>query len=208
MNKEKILEALGKLRKENKERKFKQTVDLIINLKSFDIKKNSVNLFLNLPHKIKNVKVAGFLEAKSELIDSILKQDFGKYKDKKKIKNLVRKYDFFIANANLMPLIATNFGRYLGSAGKMPNPQLGILKKESREEIEAILRKIEKMARVKSKEPSLKFNIGKEDMKDEEIADNVLTAYNNILNSLPKKNENIKSVMIKFTMNKPIKLEI
>lgn len=44
-------------------------------------------------------------------------------------------------------------------------------------------------------------------MKDEEIADNIISAYNTILNSLPKKKENVKSVMIKLTMGKPIKLE-
>ena len=41
--KEKLIKALAELRK-GKERKFDQTLDLIINLQKFDSRKNSVNL--------------------------------------------------------------------------------------------------------------------------------------------------------------------
>jgi len=207
MEKGKVISKLEELRKENKQRKFAQSIDLLINLKSFDIKKDSVNLFLNLPNKVKDVKIAGFLNKKSNLVDTITKADFDNYKDKKKIKNLVRSYDFFVASASLMPSLAANFGRYLGAAGKMPSPQLGIIRDENESEIKGVIEKFQKVVRVKSKEPSLKFSIGKENMKDEEIAENILLACNTVLNSLPRKKEQIKSVMIKFTMSKPVKLE-
>ena len=112
MNKEKILEALKKLAEKNKERKFVQSTDLIINLKNFDAKKESVNLFLELPYKVKDAKIAGFLNKKSSIIDTITKQEFDDYKNKRKLKNLVKNYDFFISNASLMPLVAGTFGRY------------------------------------------------------------------------------------------------
>ena len=54
--KEQLKKTLAELRK-NKERKFDQTVDLIINLQKFNIKKDSVNLFINLPHKVKEKKI-------------------------------------------------------------------------------------------------------------------------------------------------------
>lgn len=207
MEEKNILESLKKLRKENKGRKFSQTVDLIINLKKFDVNKNSVNLFLSLPHKVKDKKIAAFLEKKNEAVESIPKNEFEKYKDKKKIKKLVKKYDFFISAASLMPQVATIFGKYLGPAGKMPSPQLGIVREESEEEIKSVIEQFQKVVRIKSKEPSLKFNIGKEKMKDEEITDNILTAYNAVLNALPRKKENIRNIMIKFTMSKPLKVE-
>jgi len=207
MNKENIISTLNELRKQEK-KKFNQSVDLIINLKSFDIKKESVNLFLELPYKIREVKICAFLNKKSNIVDSIIKQDFDNYKDKKKIKNLVKKYNFFISSAILMPSIASTFGRYLGPVGKMPSPQLGILRTENEQEVQETIKKVEKVVRIKSKEPSLKFCIGKEDMKDEEIADNVIYAYNIILNNLSKKKENIRNVMIKFSMTKPIKLNV
>lgn len=205
MQNKNVIEAIRKLR-ENEKRKFVQTVDLIINLRSFDIKKESVNLFLNLPHKIRDVQLAAFFEKKSSFIPTISKPEFDGYKEKKKIKNLVKSYDFFIASPKVMPSVATTFGRYLGPAGKMPSPQLGIVKEESEAEIKELIQKFEKVVKVKSKEPSLKFSVAKENMKDEDIAQNIEFAYNQILNALPKKKENIKSVMIKFSMTKPVRI--
>ncbi len=206
MNKENILKALAVLRTQEK-KKFNQSVDLIVNLKNFDMKKDSVNLMINLPHKIKDYKIAAFLTAKSKFIDSIAKNEFDRYKDKKDIKKLVKAYDFFIASPSLMPSIASGFGKFLGPAGKMPNPQLGIVKSESEADIQETLKKFDSILRIKSREPSLKFSIGKEDMKDAGLEENIETAYNAILNALPNKKENIKSVMIKLSMSKPIKLE-
>lgn len=207
MNKEKIIDIIKTLKQGDK-RKFEQSVEIIVNLRAFDMKKDSVNLFLNLPHKIREAKIGAFLTTKSTLIDSIPKADFDKYKDKKKIKALIKEYDFFIAAASLMPTVAATFGRYLGPAGKMPSPQLGIIRTEDAKEIKETVEKFQKVVRVKSKEPSLKFCIGKENMKDEDIAENFLIAYNAVLNALPKKIENIRSVMLRLSMTKPIKIDL
>jgi len=207
MNKQEIIKAIEELRKFDK-KKFNQSLDIIVNLKSFDVKKDSVNLFLNLPYKVKDVKIAGFLNRKSSIVDSIMKAEFDSYKDKKKVKKLVKNYDFFVSAASLMPQVATIFGKYLGPAGKMPSPQLGIVKDETENEIKEITEKFEKIVRVKSKEPSLKFCIGKENMKDEELAENIEAAYNAVVNALPRKKENLKSVMIKFSMTKALKIGI
>jgi len=206
MNKESIIKTLEELRKEEK-RKFSQTLDLIINLRNFDVKKQSVNLFIELPNKFKDKKVCGFLIKKSDLIDSITKADFDKYKGKE-LKKLAKKYDFFISIAALMPAVATTFGKALGPTGKMPSPQLGILTSEDDKAINAVLEKVNKVVRIKSKEPSLKVAVGKEDMTNEQIAENVLLVYNKVLDALPRKKENLKSAMIKFTMTKPKKLDI
>ena len=122
-----FLEAVKKLRdeesKKGKERKFDQTIDLIVNLKEFDVRKQAFNVFAEIPHKFKERKIAGFFEKDSEAVSVIKKDDFGKYKEKKDIKKLIRSYDNFIANAKLMPSVATSFGRVLGPAGKMQGRQ-------------------------------------------------------------------------------------
>ena len=206
MNKEIILKAMQELRKQEK-RKFSQTVDLIINLKNFDIKRENINLFVSLPYKIKDKKVCAFLTKKSNIVETITKAEFEGYKGKKTQK-LAKDYDFFISIASLMPSVATSFGRVLGPLGKMPSPQLGMILKEDDKSIEEILEKINKTIRVRSKEPSLKIPVGNEGMKDEEIAENILAVYNAVLNALTRKKESIRAVLIKFTMTKPIKLEI
>jgi len=205
--KEQLKKALEELRK-GKERKFDQTLDLIINLQKFDIKKNQVNLFINAPHNIKNKKIAGFLEAKNKNIDTITPEEFRKYSDKKGLKKLVKKYDFFISQTSLMPKVATSFGRVLGPAGKMPSPQIGIVLNTDDKTINELKSRINNSVKIKIKEASIKLPIGKQSMRDEEIIENILVVYNAIVKEMPKDLENIKNIEIKFTMSKPQKIKI
>ena len=204
---ESFSKAIQELRKSEK-KKFDQTIDLIINLKNFDVRREAFSAFISVPHKIKDKKVVGFLEKDSKLIDTIKKEDFARYKEKKDIKKLVKKYDFFVSNAKLMPSVATSFGRVLGPVGKMPSPQLGVLLSEDEKAIQEIIKKINSSVRIKVKEPSIKVGIARESLKDEEILQNALAVYNKTLDLLPKKRENIRNVKIKFTMGKPVNVEI
>jgi len=206
VDKNKIVKALAELRKD-KERKFDQTVDLIINLKNIDIRTQSPNLFVQVPHKIKNVKVAGIFEKKTDIVDTITSASLDKLKDIKEIKKIAAKYDFFMANAKFMPKVASVLGRYLGPLGKMPSPQLGIVPPtEDEAAIKAVKEKIDKSVKIKPKEPSIKVAIGKSSMKDEEIVDNINTIEASVIKALPNAKENVKNVLIKFTMGKPIKI--
>lgn len=202
-----ILKALTELRK-NPERKFDQTIDLIVNLQKFDARKNQINVFVTTPYKIKDKKICAFLESKNNYVDTITKEDFKKYSGKKEVKRLVKKYDFFIAQSNLMPLVATNFGRALGPTGKMPSPQLGIILNSDEKTIREMKEKINNSLKIKTKEPSIKLSIGKQSMKDNEIVENILAVYNVLLKNLPKEKDNIRNIEIKFTMTKPYKLSI
>ena len=67
-----LKEAIKELRKEEK-RKFNQSVDLIVNLKDIDMKRDNVNTVVTLPHKIKDKKICGFLIKPSTLVKTITK---------------------------------------------------------------------------------------------------------------------------------------
>ena len=207
-----FLEALKKIReaegKRNKKVNFDQTIDLIVNLKEFDVRKQSFNLVVQVPNKIKDKKIAGFFEKDNNLIDVVRKDDFGKYKEKKDIKKLVKKYDFFVANAKLMPAVATSFGRVLGPFGKMPSPQLGIIPSEEDSNVKAVVDKINSSVKIIVKEPSIKIGVAKENLDDEKIVENIVAVYNRILEALPKERDNVRNVKIKLTMGKPINVEL
>ena len=205
--KKELENALQELRKD-KERKFDQTVDLVINLKKFDIKKSQVILFINMPHKIKDKKICGFFETKQEGIETITPSQFKKYSDKKELKKLIKKFDFFIAQGSVMPKVATTFGRALGPAGKMPSPQLGIIMNVSETEIEYLKKRINNTFKIKVKESSIKLAIGKQSMSDEDIIENILSVYNYVVKALPRDKENIKNIKLKFTMTKPVKINL
>ncbi len=104
-----LKEALIELRK-TKERKFNQTVDLIVNLKGLDFKKTNISAVVPVPHKFKEKKVCAFLNAKSDVVPTVTKAEFVKYSDKKALKTLIKNYDSYIAHAPLMPSVATTFG--------------------------------------------------------------------------------------------------
>ncbi len=204
---DKFKSALEELRK-SKERKFDQTVELIINLQKFDLKRNQLNTVVNVPHKVKDKKIAGFLEAKNPNIDSITLAEFKKFGGKKEVKNLVKKYDFFIAQGSLMPKVAATFGRVLGPAGKMPSPQLGIILNADDKTIEELKKKINTSVKIRTKESSIKIPVGKQSMKDEDIVENISAIYYEVLKNLPRDKENVKNIEIKFTMTKPVKIGV
>jgi len=45
-------------------------------------------------------------------------------------------------------------------------------------------------------------------MADKDIIENVISVYEHVVKVLPRDKENVKNVKLKFTMSKPIKIEI
>lgn len=197
-----IKQALELLRKEKK-RKFDQTLDIIVNLRNFDIRKEALNTFVSVPHAQKK-NFAAFLTKKSKLIDTIIEEDFSKYKETNQMKMLANKYDSFIASAPMMGKIATHFGRVFGPMNKMPSPQAGIVTNESDETIKNMIEKMSQSIRVKNKELSIKLPIGKESMNDKDLEENITAVIKSLETKLPQGKENIRDILIKFTMTKPI----
>lgn len=213
MDKNKVLATIKNVREISKKRNFDQTFDLIINFKDLDLKKSNLDVFLTLPFPKGQAKVCGLVgkelvkQAEEHCDEVVVEEDFKKYSDKKLIKNLAKNYDFFVAQANLMGKIATVFGRVLGPLGKMPNPKLGGVVPETIPSMKPIVDKFRKSVRLMAKkEPIIKTSIGKESMKDEEVYENFHSVYDNIIQGLPKAEHNVKNVLIKLTMSKPVKV--
>jgi large subunit ribosomal protein L1 len=200
-----ISEAIKELRNFEK-RKFIQTVDIIINLQKFDSRKESINSFVQVPNTYQR-DIAAFLTTSVRGIDVILKDTFESYKNLRDAKRLAKKYDMFIAAAPLMGAVATKFGRALGPSGKMPSPQLGIIVKEDEETVSKLVEKMGKSIKIRTKEKVIKVGIGKEDMSDEKLKENISSAIKGIIDLLPQKKDNIKNILIKFTMTPSIKID-
>ncbi len=215
MDKGLVVEALGKLGVDKK-RNFSQSYDLIVNLKDLDLKKNEnqVDFFAQLPNGTgRPVGICAFVdtqmaeEARAVFDAVILADDFPKYKDKKVSRKLARKFDFFVAQANLMPQVATFFGRTLGPKGKMPNPKAGAIiapKANLRQLKENLQRTIRVSARTA---PMVQCIVGTEKMGADKSAENLVNVYEQIVHHLPNEEANVKSVLVKLTMSSPVRLK-
>jgi len=214
MKKEDFVKAIEKI-KDNK-KKFTQTYELVINLQGLDLKKpeQQMETWVELPNGTgKQVKVAALVgqelkEQADKACDlTVVQDDFAKYTDKKVIKQLSRSYDYFIAQANIMPLIAKTFGRYFGPHGKMPNPKIGCVVPPNAN-LKALVDRLKITVKASAKtQASAKIPVGREDMDAEKVAENMLAAYNAVLHKLPQEKNNIKNVLIKKTMSPPIRVE-
>ena len=106
-----------------------------------------------------------------------------------------------------MPKIATTFGKFLGTKGKMPSPKLGNIVPPGAN-LAPIVAKLQKTVRMTAKKATnLQCMIGKESMSAEDISANVLAVYNNTLKQVPNEKNNIKSVQLKLTMTKSVRID-
>jgi large subunit ribosomal protein L1 len=215
MDDKQIKEAISKL-KDSSKRNFKQTVDLIINLKHLDFKdpKQQVEFFLNLPKpKGKVNKICALVgpelgdQAKKKMDNVVMLNEFDKYSANKKLtKKLAGNYDYFVAQANIMPKVATAFGRILGPKGKMPNPKAGCIVPPNAN-LEAVYDKLKNTVKISAKKtPLIQTTVGKEDSPEEDIVENIKYIHSNLVHNLPQGKNNIKSIYVKYTMSNPVKL--
>lgn len=215
MNQKEVVDALKKIRAEAKERKFKQAVELIVNLKDLNLKNpdEQVEFFTNIPYSFGKNKVCAvvdgeLLEEAKKVCDKVITVgELADYqKDKVKTKKLGAEYDFFIAQANIMGKVAGAFGRVLGPRGKMPNPKAGCVV-PPKGALGPLYERLQSTVKISAKKfPVIQLKVGTEEMSDEELAKNITYFYDQIEHHLPKERHNIRGALLKLTMEKPIKL--
>jgi large subunit ribosomal protein L1 len=123
--------------------------------------------------------------------------------NKRESRKFINKYDFFLADTKLMPVVGKVLGQLLGPRGKMPTPV------PFNAPIDSFLERFKSSIRVRVKNSlSAACKIGDESMEDEDIVSNANAVINAIEKKLPNGDKNIKKIMVKTTMGKPIKQSI
>ena len=203
---ENAIQAIKELREKSTKRNFSQTFDIIISLKELDLKKagNKFSEDVFLPKgRGRPAKIVVFSDTiKNVDCDVMGGQDIQDVsKDKRKAKKLVSQTEFFLSEAPLMPVVGKFLGQFLAPRGKMPKLIEG--------NAAALVKNLKSSVKVKIKDsPVIQCMVGKEDMKDEDVADNVQAVLNFLETKLPMGKHNIREVLLKLTMSKPIKVTI
>jgi len=207
------LEAIKEAKEKAEKRSFVQSIDLIVNLKDIDPKKpeSRIQELIELPHPSGGEnKICVFasgemaLKAKRAGADLVMERsDLETLTgDKKKQKKLASAYDFFIAEAPLMPLVGKILGTTLGPKGRMPTPV------PPTANIGEHIERHRKMVLIRLRgQPVLQCRVGTEDMPDEQIAENLQAVMTRIERRLKRGTKNIRSIRLKTTMGPPVKVK-
>ena len=206
----------------DKVRKFDETIDFIINLKDINLKdpKSRIDKELILPNDIiskdkPNICVIAsdeiLLEAKKLGIDTLDRDALAALdrEEKKYKKKFVKNHDFFVVEDKLMRDVARFLARFLGPAGKMPKPfptGYGII--SSVDDLKNAFDRYKKIIRIQvKKQPIVQVKVGKKSMEMDKIFENIKAIVDYIADLMPHKFNNFKSMFLKSTLGKVIKID-
>jgi len=208
-----ISEAIKQAKAKSGEKKFNQTVDMILDITEIDMKapEGKIQEVVELPHatgKPNRVCVIASgefaLKAKNAKADSVIERANlealnGK---KKELRNLAAEYDVFISEAPLMPLVGRILGPVLGPRGKMPIPV------PPNADIAALINKHRKTVVVRMRnQPIIQVSFGSQQMKDEELVDNAMAVLRVLDGKLKRGLKNVKYAFFKTSMGEPVKIK-
>lgn len=208
-----LLQAVKEAKEKSGKKNFNQTVDFIMDIKEIDMKspEGKIQEVVELPHVTGKpnklcVIASGELAMKARRanVDYVIERAnlyelSGKKKDLRKIAN---DYDIFISEAPLMALVGRTLGPVLGPRGKMPVPV------PPTADINTLIEKHRKTVLVRMRnQPIIQCSVGTEDMKDDELVDNIQAILRVLEGKLKRGLKNIKVAYIKTSMGTPVKIK-
>ena len=193
-----------------KPREFKETVEVSVNVRDIDLSvpKNRVDEEVVLPKgRGKPIRICVFasgelaLKARGVADLVIQPQEIEEYaSDKVKARSLAQQFDFFIAEAPLMPVIGKRLGIVLGPRGKMPRPVPPTADPTN------LINAMRKTVRVRSRDRrTFHAPIGTRDMEPEDLAENLDALMRRVMGKLERGRFNIQSAYVKTTMGPAVR---
>jgi large subunit ribosomal protein L1 len=213
LDKKTLLDAVKEAKAKSGQKKFNQTVELILHIKEIDMKspEGRIQKVIELPHltgKPNKILVIASgelaLKAKKAKADLVIERPDveGLAGKKKELRKLANNYDVFLSEAPLMPLVGRIFGPALGPRGKLPVPV------PPNADIASLIAKHRKTVVVKMRnQPVIQCPVGTENMKDEELVANIQAVLRVVEGKLKRGLKNIKFAFIKTSMGEPVKIK-
>jgi large subunit ribosomal protein L1 len=213
LDKKTLLDAVKEAKEKSGQKKFNQTVDMILDIKEIDMKapEGKITEVVELPHVTAKPNKICFvasgelaLKARRANADNVIERAdldalAGKKKDLRKIAN---DYDVFISEASLMQTVGRTLGPVLGPRGKMPIPI------PPSADVTALIEKHRKTIVVRMRnQPIIQTTIGTQNQSDEELVENIQAVLRVLEGKLKRGLKNIEMVFIKTSMGTPVKIK-
>ncbi len=205
----KLEEMINQAKTSTKQRKFKQSIEMIIVFKDIDVKKGfALNEVVQLPKTSSPATVCIMAtgdmgqKAKEAKADAVVgSEELDRFAaNKRASRKFINKYDFFLADTQIMPVVGKVLGQLLGPRGKMPTPI------PFNASVESFLQRFRSSIKVRSRASlAMSCKIGDESMENADLAINAHAVLSAVEKKLPSGEKNLKRVIIKTTMGKPVK---
>ena len=205
----KLEEMINQAKTSTKQRKFKQSIEMIIVFKDIDVKKGfALNEVVQLPKTNSPATVCIMAtgdmgqKAKEAKADAVVgSEELDRFATNKRAsRKFINKYDFFLADTQIMPAVGKVLGQLLGPRGKMPTPV------PFNASIESFLQRFRSSIKVRTRASlAMSCKIGDESMENADLAINAHAVLSAVEKKLPSGEKNLKRVIIKTTMGKPVK---
>lgn len=205
----KLADMIKEAKEGSKQRKFKQSVEMIIVFKDIDVKKGfALNEVVQLPKTSSPATVCIMAtgdmgqKAKEAKADAVVGSDeLDKFAaNKRASRKFINKYDFFLADTQIMPAVGKVLGQLLGPRGKMPTPV------PFNASVESFLQRFRSSIKVRARATlAMSCKIGDESMENSDLSINAHAVLSAVEKKLPNGEKNLKRIIIKTTMGKPIK---
>lgn len=205
----KLADMIKEAKEGSKKRKFTQSVEMIIVFKDIDVKKGfALNEVVQLPKTSSPATVCVMAtgdmgqKAKEAKADAVVgSEELDRFvANKRASRKFINKYDFFLADTQIMPVVGKVLGQLLGPRGKMPTPV------PFNASIESFLQRFRSSIKVRSRASlAMSCKIGDESMENTDLAVNAHAVLSGVEKKLPNGEKNLKRIIIKTTMGKPVK---
>ena len=213
LDKKTLLDAVKEAKTKSGDKKFNQTVELILDIKEIDMKapEGKITEVVELPHASAKPNKICFiasgelaLKARRANADNVIERaDLDELAGKKKeLRKIASAFDVFVSEASLMQTVGRTLGPVLGPRGKMPVPI------PPTADVESLITKHRKTVVVRMRnQPIIQTTVGTANQSDDELVDNIQTVLRVLEGKLKRGLKNIDVVFIKTSMGTPIKIK-
>jgi len=213
LDKKTLLDAVKEAKTKSGDKKFNQTIELILDIKEIDMKapEGKITEVVELPHASAKPNKICFiasgelaLKARRANADNVIERaDLDELAGKKKeLRKIASAFDVFVSEASLMQTVGRTLGPVLGPRGKMPVPI------PPTADVESLITKHRKTVVVRMRnQPIIQTTVGTANQSDDELVDNIQTVLRVLEGKLKRGLKNIDVVFIKTSMGTPIKIK-